>query len=168
MRQPAAGTVRVRLPDLREAFHQNVVRNEEPAADGTIPFARVKLTERQSCPYLRKDGLCMIQRHTEEKNGSETCRTHPRVVQFWGDGYAEVSLQLSCPMASELVLSDQPCAFRPLGCTGKFKGLRYRQESSQCGISLRNFHRHILQVAVSIGYRNDCIWQIIFSGRLPV
>ena len=33
---------------LREAFHQNVLRNEEPAADGTIPFARVKLTEQQS------------------------------------------------------------------------------------------------------------------------
>ncbi len=29
---------------LREAFHQNVLRNEEPAADGTIPFARVKPT----------------------------------------------------------------------------------------------------------------------------
>ena len=29
---------------LREDFHQNVLRNEEPAADGTIPFARVKPT----------------------------------------------------------------------------------------------------------------------------
>ena len=131
---------------LREAFHQNVLRNEEPAADGTIPFARVKLTEKQSCPYLRTDGLCTIQRRTEENNLSETCRTHPRVVQFWGDGYAEVSLQLSCPMASELVLSDQPLCFSSRSVAQeKFKGLRYRQESSQCGISFRNFLITILQ-----------------------
>lgn len=152
---------------LRKAFHQNVIRNEEAAADGSIPFARVKLSEARRCPYLRPDDLCTIQRRTEERNLSETCRTHPRVIQFWGDDYAEVSLQLSCPMAANLVLADRPLDFssHPIDVAA-FKGLRYRQASSQQGMQFRNFLIHILQrreygIQARLLLANHFFWQAV-------
>ena len=152
---------------LRKAFHQNVLRNKEAAADGTIPFARVKLNEAQRCPYLRQDGLCTIQRRTEERNLSETCRTHPRIVQFWGNAYAEISLQLSCPMAAGLVLSDRPLDFSSrFVATGTFKGLRHRRESNQQGMQFRNFLIHILQcreygIQERLMLANRFFWQAV-------
>lgn|GEM_PF-2504559 len=67
------------------------------------PVARVRLTKEQRCPFLCGDGLCFIQRRSEESNLSETCRTHPRVLRFWGQGYGELSLQVSCPHAADLI-----------------------------------------------------------------
>ena len=135
-------------PDLvlREAFEQNVIRNDEETADGSVPFARVKLTTDCRCPYLRMDGLCTIQYRSEEKNLSETCRTHPRVLRFWGEDYAELSLQLSCPMAARLILTEKPLDFIAKTVEpAELHGLRSQQETGPQGIQFRNVLIYILQ-----------------------
>ena len=131
---------------VQRAFYQQVLRNEAPTADGAIPFARVRLTKEQRCPFLCGDGLCFIQRRSEERNLSETCRTHPRVLRFWGQEYGELSLQVSCPHAADLILTDTPLSFFSTKiAAADLRGLRSRRQENQRGIGFRNFIIHILQ-----------------------
>ena len=97
---------------MQKRFAARVMRNTEQLPNGEIPFARVRLTEKKRCPFLRTDGLCEIQYESEEQNLSETCRTYPRVIHCWGDQLAEWSLHISCPMAAQLVLdAKRPMVF---------------------------------------------------------
>ena len=84
---------------------QAIVHRREEQADGTVEeVACIRMGKGQRCLFLRNDGLCRIQRQTEEKNLSETCRTYPRVIYIWNERYAERALCVSCPEAAQLIL----------------------------------------------------------------
>ena len=65
------------------------------------------------CPMWRPDGLCRIQAELGHDALCKTCREFPRLTHDYGD-FAELGLELSCPEAARLLLSN-PYA-PPLSC----------------------------------------------------
>ena len=55
------------------------------------------------CPMWRQDGLCRIQAELGEGALCQTCRDFPRLTHDYGD-FIELQLELSCPVAAELIL----------------------------------------------------------------
>ena len=71
---------------------------------------RMKL-DRVSCPLLRDDLLCDIQKNFGEAQLSNTCAEFPRRT-FVVDEFAERSLSMTCPVAAELaLLNPEPLKF---------------------------------------------------------
>ena len=66
---------------------------------------RMKL-DRVSCPLLRDDLLCDIQKNFGEEFLSNTCAEFPRRI-FVIDEFAERSLSMTCPVAAELALLNK-------------------------------------------------------------
>ena len=86
--------------EFREMLAHAVAWEKE---DGR-PIAVIRMGAGKRCPFLRNDGWCSIQRRTEEKNLSMTCRTYPRVLYHFRGGEAFRSVCVSCPAAAEQVL----------------------------------------------------------------
>lgn len=57
------------------------------------------------CPMWRSDGLCRIQAELGEEALCRTCREFPRLTHDYGD-FVEMGLELSCPEAARIILSD--------------------------------------------------------------
>ena len=57
------------------------------------------------CPMWRDDGLCRIHAQLGEAALCETCRDFPRLRHDYGD-FVELGLELSCPEAARLILSE--------------------------------------------------------------
>lgn len=57
------------------------------------------------CPMWRNDGLCEIQAQLGHDALCQTCRDFPRLRHDYGD-FVEFGLELSCPEAARLILSD--------------------------------------------------------------
>jgi len=66
-------------------------------------YASIKLTETH-CPFL-SEGLCAIQKKLGEDYLSNICAIYPRIINRVGDAL-ERNLDLSCPEAARIVLSD--------------------------------------------------------------
>lgn len=58
------------------------------------------------CPMWQQDGLCRIQAELGEQALCEVCRDFPRLRHDYGD-FVELGLELSCPEAARLILSDR-------------------------------------------------------------
>lgn len=58
------------------------------------------------CPMWREDGLCEIQCQLGHEALSHTCREFPRLTHDYGD-FIERGLELSCPAAARLILSEE-------------------------------------------------------------
>ena len=70
--------------------------------------------ENGRCPMWRDDGLCRIQAQLGEDALCHVCREFPRLRHDYGD-FVELGLELSCPVAAELILEDRnlpPVTFR--------------------------------------------------------
>lgn len=63
--------------------------------------------ENGRCPMWRSDGLCRIQAELGEHALCKTCRDFPRLTHDYGD-FVEMGLELSCPEAARLILSEPP------------------------------------------------------------
>ena len=57
------------------------------------------------CPMWRPDGLCRIQAELGHDALCHTCREFPRLTHDYGD-FIEKGLELSCPEAARLILSN--------------------------------------------------------------
>lgn len=68
--------------------------------DGTI-----MTIENGRCPMWRQDGLCQIQKELGHDALCKVCRDFPRLSHNYGD-FTELGLELSCPEAARLILSD--------------------------------------------------------------
>ena len=66
--------------------------------------------EDRRCPMWRRDGLCRIQAELGEGALCHTCRDFPRLTHDYGD-FRELQLELSCPVAAELILSAPAAPF---------------------------------------------------------
>ncbi|MBU2699203.1 lysine-N-methylase [Sporomusaceae bacterium BoRhaA] len=86
---------------LQPQMHQQITRVRTNASE--FNYAKVRLNEESSCPFLDEERLCSIQRRLGEKYLSITCTTYPRVTNLVG-GKMEKSLTVSCPEAARLVL----------------------------------------------------------------
>jgi len=155
--------------EFKATLSRAIVHRKETTKDGEHDVACIRMGKGNRCLFLCNDGLCMIQRKTEEKNLSKTCRTYPRMLYLWQDAYAERSLCVSCPAAAHLILGRK----KPLHFVTKkieaaeLDGLRITDEGqrleSDC-LPLRRFLLEILQERnLSLPRRlqlaNEFFWQ---------
>ena len=68
--------------------------------DGTV-----MVIEDNRCPMWRQDGLCRIQAELGHDALCQTCQQFPRLRHDYGD-FVEWGLELSCPEAARLILSE--------------------------------------------------------------
>ncbi len=62
------------------------------------------------CPMWRSDGLCRIQAALGEGALSQVCRNFPRLRHDYGN-FVELGLELSCPEAAHMILSQTDDAY---------------------------------------------------------
>ena len=60
-----------------------------------------------TCPVQRPDGLCGLQARYGEEMLCEVCGRFPRISQDYGS-FVELGLEMSCPEAARLILSEEP------------------------------------------------------------
>lgn len=87
--------------DLGEALRQHLYSD-----DGDY---YLRITDRR-CPMWRKDGLCRIQAELGESALSHVCQEFPRLRHDYGD-FLELGLEMSCPEAARLILSEPDVPF---------------------------------------------------------
>ena len=76
------------------------------------------------CPVQRADGLCMLQATYGAEMLCEVCGRFPRISQDYGS-FVEWGLEMSCPEAARLILSEEPKLIReelPGGEPGDYDG----------------------------------------------
>ncbi|WP_462332548.1 flagellin lysine-N-methylase [Schwartzia sp. (in: firmicutes)] len=137
---------KVRDEDFRSMLERAVAWEEENGER----IAVIRMGAGNRCPFLRNDGWCSIQRKTEEKNLSVTCRTYPRVLYHFRGGEAFRSLCVSCPAAAERVLTRKtPIEFIEAETSAEWEeGLRVggREEHlKKTALPLREHLMHILR-----------------------
>jgi lysine-N-methylase len=89
----------------------------QPAAAGRNNFARIALSGSR-CPFLSEQ-LCSIQKELGEDHLGRTCATFPRIHNRVA-GVVERSLDLSCPEAARLLLTDpSPASFHQVERDGE-------------------------------------------------
>jgi lysine-N-methylase len=94
-------------PVLGTKLHELVTINSSRSSDAS--YAEITLKD-GACPFLTQ-GLCEIQATLGEGYLSKNCATYPRVISFI-DGILERALDLSCPEAARLALTNpQPMQF---------------------------------------------------------
>lgn len=94
-------------PGLRPKLEQWI--QIQPQSSNENAFAKIVL-DGSSCPFL-SEKLCSIQAELGEDHLSRTCATFPRIRNN-AAGVVEQSLDLSCPEAARLCLTDPtPAAF---------------------------------------------------------
>ena len=63
------------------------------------------------CPFLDGENLCEIHKALGQEATSETCQSHPRFTEEYGD-LLEITLSASCPAANDLLLgASSPLRF---------------------------------------------------------
>ena len=104
------------------------------------------------CPFLTGDNWCSIQRRYGEEFLSITCASYPRVTHDLG-GFFERALSMSCPVATELILSStEPLSFEQIECDE-----RYHRAGG--GISTSKLPRAVLEQAFNVQYAAISILQ---------
>ena len=79
--------------------------------DAKLDNYLLQFNEKNFCPLLTDEKLCGLQLKYGESFLSPTCRTYPRVINFFGN-FFERSLTASCSVAADLILfHEEPTAF---------------------------------------------------------
>ncbi len=74
----------------------------------------IMLRKDGSCPFLREDGFCDIQKKYGENFLSKVCASYPRVIHQLDD-IIEQGMTLSCPVAAkQILLQEEPIEFEQI------------------------------------------------------
>jgi len=96
--------------EVKDAELSKLFRNfiyENPASyDRNVDFAIVELAKNNRCPFLNEKQLCMIQAKLGHESLSNVCAAYPRYANEI-NGVSEYSVNVSCPEAARLVLTNQ-------------------------------------------------------------
>ncbi|MEG0772986.1 flagellin lysine-N-methylase [Clostridium sp.] len=87
--------------ELKNAFNKNVSRNRANPTEGN--YAKIKLNDKNECPFLTEEKLCNIHCKLGEEALSQTCSMYPRLYNVVNK-VIEKSATLSCPEVVRLVL----------------------------------------------------------------
>ena len=154
---------------FKDMLSSAIVHRKEEVDGEARDVACIRMGKGNRCLFLCNDGLCMIQRKTEEKNLSETCRTYPRVIYLWNESYVRRALCVSCPTTANLILNRKDSIHfikRKIEST-EIAGLRLTAQgehlTSEC-FAFRDFLIRILQnrkvdLTERLQIANDFFWQ---------
>ncbi len=155
--------------EFKEMVSRAIVHQKEETNEGEKDIACIRMGKGKRCLFLCNDGLCMIQRKTEEKNLSETCRTYPRVIYIWNEEYAERSLCVSCPAVAKLILGRQePLRFVTKKIeASELDGLRITDKDQRLETDCLPLRRFLIQVLQDrklplerrLNLANEFFWQ---------
>lgn len=73
-------------------------------------YGLIKLKEDGNCPLLDEERLCQVYKHMGPNALSHTCTTYPRIEREFREE-KRLSLSLSCPEATRLVLFNEDAMF---------------------------------------------------------
>lgn len=90
---------------FNELFKDNMHLNEE-CSNENIDHAKINLKDDKKCPFLDECSYCRIHSELGEEHLSNTCSHFPRVLNRINEEY-EISLDIACPEAARIVLSDK-------------------------------------------------------------
>jgi lysine-N-methylase len=150
-----------------------------PASTSSVNYALIKL-EGTRCPVLH-NGLCVIHQTLGEPWLPDLCSTYPRSFHRLG-GVLEKSLQLSCPEAARLVLTNPDSMLfeeRPSDGSGVRAGsiTRLMQEAADDSLAvarglvievIRDRSRPLWQRVVSLGFAIDVLAGVDLQNAVPV
>lgn len=101
---------KVRHEELAPLLAKKITRNRA-STKSEANYAKVKLEQGGSCPFLSDEMLCRIQLGYGEGYLSDVCTTYPRVVNLI-NGVLERSATMSCPEAARMaLLQPEPMEF---------------------------------------------------------
>ena len=99
--------------DVDAATYQKYLHHEPQAAEFfkySASKEKYLLTE-HPCPFLTEKKLCRLQLEHGEDFLSPTCRSYPRVTNYFGK-FFERALTLTCPLAAQMILlREEPLSF---------------------------------------------------------
>ena len=155
--------------EFKDMLSSAIVHRKEEVDGEEKNVACIRMGKGNRCLFLCNDGLCMIQRKTEEKNLSETCRTYPRVIYLWNEAYVRRALCVSCPTTANLILNrkDSIRFIKRKIDSKEIAGLRLTAQGEhltpEC-FAFRDFLIRILQnrkvdLTERLQIANDFFWQ---------
>ena len=96
---------KVKDQELSQLFRKSIHENPD-SYDHSVDYAIVELAKNNRCPFLNEKQLCKIQSKLGHDYLSNVCVAYPRYVNEI-NGIAEYSLNVSCPEAARLVLTNK-------------------------------------------------------------
>lgn len=99
--------------NIDEATYQKYLRCLPQAVELFKYSASKKkyLLTKHPCPFLTEKKLCRLQLEHGEDFLSPTCRSYPRVTNYFGQ-FFERALTLTCPLAAQMILlREEPLGF---------------------------------------------------------
>lgn len=90
---------------MKKMFEEELYENKEKS-DDNVDFGRVKLKPKKRCAFLDSDNLCIIYKNLGEEYLSNVCTCFPRILNKLDSSF-EMSLDVSCPEASRILLSKE-------------------------------------------------------------
>ena len=121
------------------------------------------------CPMHRRDGLCALQAELGEEALCQVCREFPRLRHDYGD-FVELGLELSCPEAARLILTEGPGTMAILELPGEGKPDYDRQvmalllSSRQQALEILNSDRPLME-ALTLVFFYGCNSQEALDGE---
>ncbi|MGL5647242.1 MAG: flagellin lysine-N-methylase [Clostridium sp.] len=95
--------------EIKEELKKNVRRNLK-VIDENVDYAKISLNDEKRCPFLDGDNYCKIYKELGENYLGNVCTSFPRILNKVDDVY-EVSLDISCPHAAEMILKKDEIFF---------------------------------------------------------
>ena len=137
----------VEVDDTSAAFYRNL---QGPLGDhlrsvlkDDPEWGTVMTIQDGRCPMWRQDGLCRIQAELGHDALCKTCRDFPRLCHDYGT-FREYGLELSCPEAARLILSETEEPYINEECPGGDTP-EYDEEAMAVLEHTRRIARSILQ-----------------------
>jgi lysine-N-methylase len=96
---------KVKDQELSKLISSRIFINED-SFDKNVDYAIVQLEKNNRCPFLNEKHLCRIQARLGHDFLSNVCRTYPRYANEV-NGVDEYSVNVSCPEAARLILTDK-------------------------------------------------------------
>ena len=91
--------------DFNHLFKENMYKNNE-CSNEYVDYGKIKLDSDKRCPFLDSCNYCTIHSHLGEEYLSNTCSHFPRVLNKIDDEF-EISLDIACPEAAQIVLNRE-------------------------------------------------------------
>ncbi|MGL4847777.1 MAG: flagellin lysine-N-methylase [Clostridium sp.] len=95
--------------EIKSELEKNIEVNLK-VIDETIDYAKILLNKEKKCPFLDVDSYCKIYKELGEEYLGNVCTSFPRILNKVDDIY-EISLDISCPHAAEMILRREEITF---------------------------------------------------------
>lgn len=96
---------KVKDEEMKKMFQKNLHNNKYCTSED-VDYGRVKLKKGKRCAFLDENNLCVIYSKLGEDYLSNVCTCYPRVMNMVDNNY-EISLDVACPEAARIILSEK-------------------------------------------------------------